>query len=291
MMVRTIPETQSILLKIARERWREGRTSHVIEHEVVLCEDGTTAMVYFYFGLPGDDAVMARRRGDRSAGLACPGQLTKKIKDLFDRQGSVSISYLSRESLLGTCWYESSDGCGVVSNEQVLAARHLRICRNSRLVLCSKSALCGSGAYLRITSRRLRITSRRPPIRATSRRLRITSRRPPIRATSRRLRIRRLRITRLRITSRRPPIRATSRRLVKSNSHHILKNGLCEQARSSVSREPTAGPPHVADRADRPTDGQNHGPGPAHSALAAGRVSARARNPAARCRARRRRRA
>ena len=49
MMVRTIPETQSILLKIARERWREGRTSHVIEHEVVLCEDGTTAMVYFYF--------------------------------------------------------------------------------------------------------------------------------------------------------------------------------------------------------------------------------------------------
>ena len=198
MMVRTIPETQSILLKIARERWREGRTSHVIEHEVVLCEDGTTAMVYFYFGLPGDDAVMARRRGDRSAGLACPGQLTKKIKDLFDRQGSVSISYLSRESLLGTCWYESSDGCGVVSNEQVLAARHLRICRNSRLVLCSKSALCGSGAYLRITSRRLRITSRRPPI------------------------------------------RATSRRLVKSNSHHILKNGLCEQARSSACRKPAA---------------------------------------------------
>jgi len=87
MMVRTVPETQSILLKIARERWREGRTSHVIEHEVVLCEDGTTAMVYFYFGLPGDDAVMARRRGDRSAGLACPGQLTKKIKDLFGRQG------------------------------------------------------------------------------------------------------------------------------------------------------------------------------------------------------------
>ena len=34
----------------------------------------------------------------------------------------------------------------------------MRICRNSRLVLCSKSALCGSGAYLRITSRRLRIT-------------------------------------------------------------------------------------------------------------------------------------
>jgi hypothetical protein len=56
MMVRTIPETQSILLKIARERWREERTSHVIEHEVVLCEDGTTAMVYFYFGLLGDDA-------------------------------------------------------------------------------------------------------------------------------------------------------------------------------------------------------------------------------------------
>ena len=40
--------------------------------------------------------------------IACPGQLTKKIKDLFGRQGSVSISYLSRESLLGTCWYESS---------------------------------------------------------------------------------------------------------------------------------------------------------------------------------------
>ena len=71
---------------------------------------------------------------------------------------------------------------------------------------------------IRATSRRLRITSRRPPIRATSRRLRITSRRPPIRATSRRLRI-----TRLRITSRWPPIRATSERLVKSNSHHILK--------------------------------------------------------------------
>jgi hypothetical protein len=153
---------------------------------------------------------------------------------------------------------------GSYPNEQVLAARHLRICRNSCLVLCSKSVLCGSGAHLRITSRRLRITSRRlritswrlritsrrPPIRATSWRLRITSRRTPIRATSWRLRITRLRITFrwLRITSRRPPIRATSERLVKSNSHHILKNGLCEQARSSVSREPTADSPHVAEQ-------------------------------------------
>jgi hypothetical protein len=31
--------------------------------------------------------------------------INQEIKDWFGRQGSVSISYLSRESSLGTCWY------------------------------------------------------------------------------------------------------------------------------------------------------------------------------------------
>jgi hypothetical protein len=100
---------------------------------------------------------------------------------------------------------------GVVSNEQVLATHHLRICWNSRLVLCAKSALCGSRACIHPIALcwvRLRITFRRPPIRATSRRppIWVISRRPPIWVISRRAPIR--------ATCRRVPIRATSGRLL-----------------------------------------------------------------------------
>ena len=34
---------------------RDGLFTHVLAHEVVLCEDRTSAMVYVYFGAPGDD--------------------------------------------------------------------------------------------------------------------------------------------------------------------------------------------------------------------------------------------
>ena len=40
---------------LARDRNRDGRCRHVLEHEVVLCEDHETVMVYLYFGAPGDD--------------------------------------------------------------------------------------------------------------------------------------------------------------------------------------------------------------------------------------------
>jgi hypothetical protein len=49
--------------------------------------------------------------------------------------------------------------------EQVLAFHQLRIRRNSRLVLCSKSALCGSEACLRISVRYPLSAGQAPPCR------------------------------------------------------------------------------------------------------------------------------
>lgn len=53
--MRSVAECQYRLLTQARDRQRDGRSSHVLSHEVVWCEDGKAAMVYFYFGVPGDD--------------------------------------------------------------------------------------------------------------------------------------------------------------------------------------------------------------------------------------------
>jgi hypothetical protein len=53
--MRSIPEAEYLLMKVARDRHRDGCATHVLEHEVVWCKDGTAAMVYLYFGLPGDD--------------------------------------------------------------------------------------------------------------------------------------------------------------------------------------------------------------------------------------------
>jgi hypothetical protein len=53
--MRTRAECEYRLMLIARDRNRDGRTAYVLEHEVVLCEDNVCAMVYLYFGLPGDD--------------------------------------------------------------------------------------------------------------------------------------------------------------------------------------------------------------------------------------------
>jgi hypothetical protein len=52
--MRTRAECEYRLMLIARDRNRDGRTAYVLEHEVVLCEDNVCAMVYLYFGLPGD---------------------------------------------------------------------------------------------------------------------------------------------------------------------------------------------------------------------------------------------
>jgi hypothetical protein len=48
-------ECEYRLLLQSRDRNRDGRSTHVIEHEIVRCEDGTTAMCYLYFGAPGDN--------------------------------------------------------------------------------------------------------------------------------------------------------------------------------------------------------------------------------------------
>jgi hypothetical protein len=53
--MRSIAECGHRLLLLARDRDRNGRSTHVLAHEVVLCEDNQTCMVYFYFGSPGDD--------------------------------------------------------------------------------------------------------------------------------------------------------------------------------------------------------------------------------------------
>src|SRR5262245_10617413 len=54
-MMRSMVECEHHLLMHARDRHREGRSTHVLAHEVVLCEDYQTCMVYLYFGNPGDD--------------------------------------------------------------------------------------------------------------------------------------------------------------------------------------------------------------------------------------------
>lgn len=54
--MRSVAACQYILLQQARDRQRDGRATHVLDCEVVLCEDLTACMVYLYFGLPGDDA-------------------------------------------------------------------------------------------------------------------------------------------------------------------------------------------------------------------------------------------
>ena len=53
--MRSIAECEYRLMLLARDRNREGRTTRVLSHEVVLCEDYQTCMVYLYFGSPGDD--------------------------------------------------------------------------------------------------------------------------------------------------------------------------------------------------------------------------------------------
>jgi hypothetical protein len=54
-MTRSVAECEYRLLLQARDRNRDGRSTHVVEHEVCWCEDGQTAMCYLYFGAPGDD--------------------------------------------------------------------------------------------------------------------------------------------------------------------------------------------------------------------------------------------
>src|SRR4051812_43976897 len=54
-MTRSVPECEYRLLLIARDRNRDGRYTHVLQHEVVLCEDQQTCMVYLTFGEPDDD--------------------------------------------------------------------------------------------------------------------------------------------------------------------------------------------------------------------------------------------
>jgi hypothetical protein len=54
-MMRNVPEAQYCLMKLARDRDRDGRLTYVLNHEVVLTEDRTAAMVFVYFGSPGDD--------------------------------------------------------------------------------------------------------------------------------------------------------------------------------------------------------------------------------------------
>jgi hypothetical protein len=53
--MRSMAECEYRLMKIARDRNRDGLTTHVLEHEVVLREDNVCAMVYLYFGTPGDN--------------------------------------------------------------------------------------------------------------------------------------------------------------------------------------------------------------------------------------------
>jgi hypothetical protein len=53
--MRSIQECEHRLLCIARDRHRDGRAAHVIDCECVLAEDAATVMVYWIFGLPGDD--------------------------------------------------------------------------------------------------------------------------------------------------------------------------------------------------------------------------------------------
>jgi hypothetical protein len=53
--MRSMAECEYRLMLLARDRNREGRATYVLEHEVVLCEDYRTCMVYLSFGLPGDD--------------------------------------------------------------------------------------------------------------------------------------------------------------------------------------------------------------------------------------------
>ena len=48
-MTRSVPECEYRLMKIARDRNKDGRYTHVLEHEVVLCEDRETVMVYLLF--------------------------------------------------------------------------------------------------------------------------------------------------------------------------------------------------------------------------------------------------
>jgi hypothetical protein len=57
--MRSIPECEYRLMLLARDRNKDGRPTHVIDCECVLCEDTSegfsTVMTYLTFGAPGDD--------------------------------------------------------------------------------------------------------------------------------------------------------------------------------------------------------------------------------------------
>jgi hypothetical protein len=82
----TIPEAEYKLLIIARDRLRDGRATEVIAHEVVWCEDGLSAMVYLYFGAPGDDP----READVSDIVGCYYDFPTPVAEAdFDCVGAV----------------------------------------------------------------------------------------------------------------------------------------------------------------------------------------------------------
>jgi hypothetical protein len=67
------------------DRERNGQSTHVLAHEVVLCEDNQTCMVYLYFGFPGDDA----RDADISDIAAIYYDLDKPVSD-FDCEAAAA---------------------------------------------------------------------------------------------------------------------------------------------------------------------------------------------------------
>ena len=83
--MRSMAECEHRLLLHARDRNRGGRSTHVLAHEVVLCEDYQTCMVYFYYGLPGDDA----RKVDVSDIVAVYYDLDKPVSD-FDCEAAAA---------------------------------------------------------------------------------------------------------------------------------------------------------------------------------------------------------
>ena len=52
-MMRSVTKCEYRLMKIARDRNKDGAVhyTYVLKHEVVLCEDGETVMVYLFFGV------------------------------------------------------------------------------------------------------------------------------------------------------------------------------------------------------------------------------------------------
>ena len=101
---------------------------------------------------------------------------------------SLTLAPLRKFPVRGTLVWERRSLSRALFYEQISAAHHLRICRNScdsRCILCAR--LCGSGNCLRCAASRLRIRSRYPAIRVTSPRatIRLTSWCVPLRGTSR----------------------------------------------------------------------------------------------------------